>query len=60
MAKNSFMGTIKTVTGGVIAGAMLGYAGRMVSENRPKAKKKAHKAMNTFGQIVDTVQYMFK
>ncbi len=60
MAKNSFMGTMKSITGGVIAGAMLGYAGRMMTENKPKMKKKAHKAMNTFGQIIDTAQYMFK
>ena len=54
------MGTMKSITGGVIAGAMLGYAGRMMTENKPKMKKKAHKAMNTFGQIIDTAQYMFK
>lgn len=59
MAKGT-MNVVKGVAGGMIAGMAVGAIGKTVIDNKPKLKKKANKAMNTVGQIIDTAQYMFK
>ena len=46
--------------GGMIAGMAVGAIGKTMIDNKPKLRKKANKAMNTVGQIIDTAQYMFK
>lgn len=59
MAKGA-MNVVKGVAGGMIAGMAVGAIGKTVIDNKPKLRKKANKAMNTVGQIIDTAQYMFK
>ena len=59
MAKGT-MNVVKGVAGGMIAGMAVGAIGKTVIDNKPKLRKKANKAMNTVGQIIDTAQYMFK
>lgn len=59
MAKNSVMSVAKGVLGGMIAGAVLGAAGKTMIDKTPKMRKKANKAMHTLGQVIDTAQYMF-
>ena len=59
MAKGA-MSVVKGVAGGMIAGMAVGAIGKSMIDKKPKLKKKANKAMNTFGQIIDTAQYMFK
>lgn len=51
---------VKGVAGGMLAGMAVGYAGKKMMDNKPKMRKKANKAMQTLGQVVDTAQYMFK
>lgn len=59
MAKGT-MNVVKGIAGGMIAGMAVGAIGKTVIDNKPKLRKKANKAMNTVGQIIDTAQYMFK
>ena len=59
MAKGA-MSVVKGVAGGMIARMAVGAIGKSMIDKKPKLKKKANKAMNTFGQIIDTAQYMFK
>ncbi|MBR2108376.1 MAG: hypothetical protein IJ932_00285 [Ruminococcus sp.] len=59
MAKGT-MNVVKGVAGGMIAGMAVGAIGKTMIDNKPKLRKKANKAMNTVGQIIDTAQYMFK
>ena len=59
MAKGT-MNVVKGVAGGMIAGMAVGAIGKTVIDSKPKLRKKANKAMNTVGQIIDTAQYMFK
>ncbi len=59
MAKGA-MSVVKGIAGGMIAGMAVGAIGKSMIDKKPKLKKKANKAMNTFGQIIDTAQYMFK
>lgn len=51
---------VKAAAGGMIAGAAVGAIGKTMVDKKPKLKKKASKAMDTMGQIIDTAQYMFK
>lgn len=61
MAKQVNMSNVvKGVAGGMLAGMAMGYMGKKMMEDKPKMKKKANKAMQTLGQVVDTAQYMFK
>ena len=59
MAKGT-MSVVKGIAGGMIAGMAVGAIGKTMIDSKPKLRKKANKAMNTFGQIIDTAQYMFK
>lgn len=59
MAKGA-MNVVKGIAGGMLAGIAVGAVGKTVIDNKPKLKKKANRAMSTFGQIIDTAQYMFK
>ena len=59
MAKG-MMSVVKGVAGGMLAGIAVGVAGKTMIDKKPKLRKKANKAMNTMGQIIDTAQYMFK
>ncbi|MBQ7505205.1 MAG: hypothetical protein IJT79_07815 [Ruminococcus sp.] len=59
MAKGA-INVVKGIAGGMIAGMAVGAIGKTVIDNKPKLRKKANKAMNTVGQIIDTAQYMFK
>ena len=60
MAKNNIMGVVKGVAGGMVAGAVVGIAGKTMLDKKPKVKKKANKAIKTMGELLDTAQYMFK
>ena len=59
MAKKK-TGIIKGIAGGMLAGIAVGAVGKEMVDKQPKLKKKARRAVNTMGQIVDTAQYMFK
>ena len=59
MAKGA-MSVVKGVAGGMLAGVAVGAIGKTMIDKKPKLRKKAHKAMNTMGQIIDTAQYMYK
>lgn len=59
MAKDSVMTIAKGVIGGMIAGVAIGAAGKTMIDKTPKMRKKANKAMQTIGQVIDTAQYMF-
>ncbi len=59
MAKGA-MNVVKGIAGGMIAGIAVGAVGKSVIDKKPKLRKKANKAMNAMGQIIDTAQYMFK
>lgn len=54
------MNVAKGIAGGMLAGAALGMAGKAMIDKHPKTRKKAHRAMRTIGQVIDTAQYMFK
>lgn len=61
MAKQVNMSNVvKSVAGGMLVGMAAGYMGKKMMDQKPKLKKKANKAMETLGQVVDTAQYMFK
>ena len=51
---------LKGLTAGVATGMVMGYVGKNMTDNKKQIKKKASKAMETFGDVVDTVSYMFK
>ena len=59
MAKGA-MSVVKGIAGGMIAGVAVGAIGKSMIDKKPKLRKKANRAMNTVGQIIDTAQYMFK
>ena len=60
MAKGSMMSVVKIAAGGMLAGMVVGAAGKTIIDNKPKMRKKANRAIHTVGQIIDTAQYMFK
>lgn len=61
MAKNSsMMNVARGVAGGMLAGMAVGYVGKKMMDNKPKAKKKANRAMKTASSILNTAQYMLK
>ena len=51
---------LKGLTAGVATGMLVGYMGKNMTDNKQQIKKKANKAMETFGDVIDTVSYMFK
>ena len=51
---------LKGLTAGVATGMLVGYMGKNMTDNKKQIKKKANKAMETFGDVIDTVSYMFK
>ncbi len=59
MAKSA-MSVVKGIAGGMIAGMAVGAIGKTMIDKKPKLRKKANKAVNTMGQIIDTAQYMFR
>ena len=60
MAKGSMMNAVKIAAGGMLAGVVVGAAGKAMIDSKPKMRKKANRAIHTVGQIIDTAQYMFR
>lgn len=56
----NMMSVVKGVAGGMLAGMAVGYAGKKFMQDKPKMKRKANRAINTMGQIIDTAAYMFR
>ena len=54
------MSVVKIAAGGMLAGVVVGAAGKAMIDSRPKMRKKANRAIHTVGQIIDTAQYMFR
>lgn len=54
------MNAVKIAAGGMLAGVVVGAAGKAMIDSKPKMRKKANRAIHTVGQIIDTAQYMFR
>lgn len=59
MSKNA-AGIIKGISTGLAAGIVVGALGYQMIANDKHIKRKASKAMQCVGDIIDNVQYMFK
>lgn len=56
----NMMNVVKGVAGGMLAGMAVGYAGKKMLDEKPKMKKKANKALQAFGEMLDTASIMFR
>lgn len=54
------MTMVKGVAVGMVAGAIVGYAGKSVADENPKIRKKVCRVKRTMGDVADTAKYMFK
>ena len=54
------MNMMKGVAVGMIAGAVVGYAGKSAADENPKIRKKISRAKRTVNDVADTAKYMFK
>ncbi len=60
MTKGQTTNIVKGVAGGMLAGIAVGMVSKTMLDNKPKMKKKANRAINTVGQLIDTAQYLFR
>ena len=60
MNNNQIMNVVKGAAVGLIAGVSVGVAGKKMVDENPKMRKKANRAMQTFGSLIETAQYMLK
>ncbi|MCI7084806.1 MAG: hypothetical protein PUB41_04810 [bacterium] len=60
MNNNQIMNVVKGAAVGLIAGVAVGVAGKKMVDENPKMRKKANRAMQTFGSLIETAQYMLK
>ena len=60
MSKNPLTNMLKGVAVGMIAGAVVGYAGKSAADENPKIRKKISRAKRTATDVADTARYMFK
>ena len=60
MSDSKLMNMVKGASVGMIAGVAMGIAGKKMIDENPKMRKKANRAIQTFGSIIDTAQYMLK
>ena len=60
MNNNQIMNVVKGAAVGLIAGVAGGVAGKKMVDENPKMRKKANRAMQTFGSLIETAQYMLK
>ncbi len=60
MKNNQIMNVVKGAAVGLIAGVAVGVAGKKMVDENPKMRKKANRAMQTFGSLIETAQYMLK
>ena len=54
------MGVIKGIGAGMATGIIAGFVGSQMIKNDKQMKKRAIKALNTVGNIIDNVQYMIR
>lgn len=59
MHKNT-MGMMKGIGAGIATGMVAGFIGSQMVKNDKQMKKKAGKALNAVGNLIDNVQYMVK
>ena len=60
MNNNQIINVVKGAAVGLIAGVAVGVAGKKMVDENPKMRKKANRAMQTFGSLIETAQYMLK
>lgn len=60
MSKSPLANMVKGVAVGMIAGAVVGYAGKTVADENPKIRKKISRAKHTVNDVADTAKYMFQ
>lgn len=60
MSKSPLVNMMKGVAVGMIAGAVVGYAGKSAADENPKIRKKISRAKHTMNDVADTARYMFK
>ncbi len=51
---------VKGVAVGMVAGAVVGYAGKSAADENPKIRKKITRVKRTANDVADTAKYMFK
>lgn len=59
MSRNA-MGVVKGIGAGMAAGMVVGFMGSQMMKNEKQMKKKASKAINAVGDLIENAQYMFK
>lgn len=59
MSKNPLLNMLKGVAVGMIAGAVVGYAGKSAADENPKIRKKITRAKRAATDVADTAKYMF-
>lgn len=57
---NNSMNIIKGIGTGLMAGMVVGYVGGQLQSNSRNFKKKTTKAMDNMGDLLDSVQRIFK
>lgn len=60
VSKNALVNMVKGVAVGMIAGAVVGYAGKSAADENPKIRKKITRVKRTANDVADTAKYMFK
>lgn len=60
MSKNALVNMVKGVAVGMVAGAVVGYAGKSAADENPKIRKKITRVKRTANDVADTAKYMFK
>lgn len=59
MSKNT-MGIMKGMGVGLAVGMAAGFTGSQMMKNNKQMKRKANKALDAMGSLIDNVQYMMK
>ncbi|MBQ2487480.1 MAG: hypothetical protein II517_03990 [Ruminococcus sp.] len=60
MSKSALVNIAKGVAVGMVAGAVVGYAGKYAADENPKIRKKITRVKRTANDVADTAKYMFK
>jgi len=58
--RSNFGRVVKGVSAGIAVGMVVGSVGSMFLRNNKNVKRKASKAIEAVGNVIDNVQYMMK
>ena len=58
--KKQAMNVAKSIGAGVATGMIVGFVGSKMIGNDRRSRKKARKTLDSVGQVIDDIKYIFK